>query len=90
MKTLNKREQEIVQVMVDLFMKGLPETRIAKYCIDKKLTEIQLRSFLDKLCLSSNTKMDIIHAFKDIQLGKHDVVQKNGEELKVWTPLDKI
>jgi len=50
-KQLTKKEQAIVSVMCDLFDKGNPETRIAKYALENKLTLKQLNILLFKLNL---------------------------------------
>ena len=65
MERLNKRELETARVMVDLFFKGRPETRIAKFCFEKKFTEIQLSNFLKKLPLPDPTRIRIHNAYRD-------------------------
>jgi hypothetical protein len=81
---LNQREQEVVSVMIDLFMKGLPETRIAKYCHDKHMTYLQVHKFLLKLPLADPVRVGILNAFKEMEHGVIDRSQKTGEELNDW------
>ena len=48
---LTEKDKGIILVMCDLFDKGNPETRIAKYLIEKNLSSKQLNRFLFKLNL---------------------------------------
>lgn len=48
---LTAKDKEIILVMCDLLDKGKPETRIAKYLIEKNLSSEQLNRFLFKLKL---------------------------------------
>lgn len=50
--------------MADLFAKGTPETRIAEYCILKKMTPQQLLNFLGKInTLPESVKLTIFQRF---------------------------
>lgn len=61
---LNERELVIANVMADLFEKGTPETRIAEYCILKKMTSQQLLNFLEKInTLPEAVKLTIFQRF---------------------------
>jgi len=61
---LTKREYELATVSADLLCKGNPATRIAKYCLDKGLTEQQLRTFLEKLLdLGVDVKGDVLTSY---------------------------
>jgi hypothetical protein len=79
MKTrLNERELVIAFVMADLFEKGNPETRIAEYCILKKMNPRQLLNFLAKIkTLPEDVKLTI---FKQFNLLSNDVTY--GDEAR--------
>ena len=49
MKSLTPRERDVASVAADLLMKGNPSTRIAKYCLRKKMTLTQLYTLLKKM-----------------------------------------
>lgn len=82
---LTKRERQVTSVAADLLMKGNPCTRIAKYCLDQKMTELQLRRLLDKIAYASYFsaifRERIINAYKALQRGA------NGDDCIGWGKL---
>lgn len=83
---LNQREVDLLSVTWDLFLKGTPEYRVAKYAREQKFTELQLRHYLDKLpCLDSPTKGRIMNHFRDLENGDcFDESIKTGHALENW------
>ena len=73
--------------MADLFEKGSPETRIAEYCILKKMTPQQLLNFLAKIkTLPEDVKVTI---FKQFNLLSNDVVysdeaRRHGNAMRLF------
>ena len=90
MKKLNQREIEVARVMSDLFFKGIPETRVAEYCILKKMTEQQLVNFLNKLPhISEPVRMTIHNTFRDLMRDGQDDDRSRGEGYHLPQWLDK-
>ena len=58
---LNSRERKAVQVMIDLFLKGGPEMRIAEYLFNKGFTRIQVYRLLFE-----GKKLDMANAAKGL------------------------
>lgn len=86
-KRLNSRDKEVVSVMIDLLYKGRPETRIAEYCLSKKMTEQQVVNLLNKLPhLSEPVKLTIRDTFRDLERDSkdHDFSRNEGYHLKQW------
>jgi hypothetical protein len=74
---LTKREREVASVAADLLMKGDPCTRIAKYCIDKRMTMQQVRRMLEKIragCIfPDNFVQRIVEAYRYMDSYKENV-----------------
>lgn len=83
---LNQREVDLLSVTWDLFLKGSPEYRVAKYAHEKRFTQQQLQHYLDKLNdFDSPTKGRIINHFRDIEKGDcFDESIKIGKSLEKW------
>lgn len=93
MVRLNQREVELLGVTRDLFLKGSPEWRVAKYAHERHLTQQQLANFLNKIgCLLGPVRSRIENHFKDIeQKGCFDESVKIGDDLNMWLrSLDKV
>lgn len=84
MKSLSKKEKDIAYVAVDLFNKGTPEWRIAKYCKNSKMNRKQLNQFLYKLCIAPHVSQEIYQSFIDIESDKIGSGQAKGAQLKNW------
>lgn len=90
MKKLNKREKESLKVIVDLYLKGTPEYRIAKYLHQRKFTMEQAIAFLDKLpeelFVDKTSKICVrIHLRAILQERKpNDLAESTGERLSHW------
>ncbi len=59
---LTPREREVASVAADLLMKGNPSTRIAKYCLRKKMDLSQVYKLLKKLPVMDPNR-DILRVF---------------------------
>lgn len=90
MKKLNGRERTVATIAADLFLKGTPEWRTAKYGIDRGFTVIQFNNFLEKLPLSEEIKNSILNHFKDLTRGKcFDKAKISGGMLSDWLEKNK-
>ena len=83
---LNQREKELTAIVVDLFLKGTPEWRIASNGHRLHFTEQQFSNYLDKIGgLSEETKFAIHTHFRDIEKGQCiDKAIENGIKLGQW------
>lgn len=71
--------------MVDLFLKGTPETRIANFCHLKKMSNQQVLDFLFKLPLPKETSQLIFASFVSIGNGfDFDNARNIGRSLDMW------
>jgi len=83
---LNKREVDLLGVTRDLFLKGSPEYRVAKYAHDNHFTQQQLNNFLSKIeCLHGPSRGAILNHFGDISRGGcFDYPIETGNKLTEW------
>lgn len=87
---LNSQEREAVQVMIDLFLKGGPEMRIAEYLFNKGFTKQQVYHFLfegEKLDMINLAKgfdkagWNIYHYFCHLDDEQQDWSRRYGQKL---------
>jgi hypothetical protein len=83
MERLNEREQELACVARDLFLKGSPEYRVAKYALDNHFSEQQFINFIKKLPFLDETIKSTIHNnFRDISKDfSSDYAVKAGKDI---------
>lgn len=74
---LTEKDKSIVLVMCDLLDKGTPETRIAKYLIERNLGSEQLNRFLIKLNLPIEWTSRIRWEYDNL---KNDSVLRDGAQ----------
>jgi hypothetical protein len=88
---LNQREVDLLGVTRDLFLKGSPEFRVAKYAHENRFTEQQLQHFLAKVsALSEPTRMKIQNLFRDIERNNcFDESELLGKGIDGWLKRQK-
>lgn len=81
---LTERDRDIISVMCDLLDKGNPETRIAKYIIEKNLSSEQLSRFLFKLGLPMEWSSRIRWEYDNLKTNaeSRDGAQNVGKHLR--------
>lgn len=90
MKRLNGRERTVATIAADLFLKGTPEWRTAKYGFERGFTAIQFDNFLEKLPLPEEVKNIILTHFKDLSRGQcFDKAKVHGGALSDWLERNK-
>lgn len=83
---LTEKDKGIILVMCDLLDKGNPETRIAKYLIEKNLSSEQLNRFLFKLKLPMEWSSKIRWEYDNLKQNpkSRDGAQCVGENLRTY------
>jgi len=91
MVKLNQRELELLSVTRDLFLKGSPELRVAKFAHNNHFTEIQLQHFLSKIAiLPEPVRLKIQNYFRDIERDNlREDSQTLGKQLSDWLKYQK-
>lgn len=81
---LTEKDKGIILVMCDLFDKGNPETRIAKYLIERGLSSEQLNRFLSKLELPTEWTSRIRWEYDNLKRNPkfRDGAQNMGKHLR--------
>jgi len=81
---LTPREFEVASVAADLLMKGNPATRIAQYCLRKKMNLSQVYKLVNKLPIAQVFRNSIVTTFHSLDerpdIG--DESMSNGRRLK--------
>ena len=92
MTKLTKKEKQVLPVMIDLFLKGSPEHRIALYMLNQKMTENQALKFLQKLnsVLGGTVMNTIWYKFQNLSRNPHfhDDSKNYGYTLENWRVLN--
>jgi hypothetical protein len=88
---LNQREVELLGVTRDLFLKGSPEFRVAKYARENHFTEQQLHHFLSKITvLPEPVRIRILNHLRDMEQGTcFDESERLGNDLIRWLKQQK-
>ena len=83
---LNQREVGLLGVTRDLFLKGSPEWRVAKYATEQHFSFQQLQNFLAKVsALPEPTRLRILNHFRDMERGDDfDESTRLGKDINDW------